>query len=169
MDCSPPTEQIFYILFSLLSQCVSQARFASHISNLALKTELLISCRLFLWGVLLQRLNTSQIQSGYFLATSVREEVIINPCLHTGKWGTIRLHLQLFSDFWIPSLGYLGSDISGWLAGYGTFLFKMQLPLTSAAAVNTQHICKPIVRVLLCLENEDCINHGHLQKVWEQS
>lgn len=58
--------------FFLVSQCVSQARFAPHISNLALKTELLISCRLFLWHVLLQCLNGSQIQPGYFLATSVR-------------------------------------------------------------------------------------------------
>lgn len=40
--------QICYILFSLVSQCASQARFAPRISKLALKTELLISCRLFL-------------------------------------------------------------------------------------------------------------------------
>lgn len=72
MDCSPPAEQIFCVLFSLVSQYVSQARFALHISNLALKTELLISCRLFLWCILLQRLSSSQILSGYFLATSVR-------------------------------------------------------------------------------------------------
>ena len=47
-DCSPQAEPLSRALFFLVSQCVSQARFAPHISKLSQRTELLISCRLSL-------------------------------------------------------------------------------------------------------------------------
>ena len=150
MGCSPQAEQIFRILVSFVSQCVSQARFAPHISNLALKAEVLISCSLFLWYVMLRWLNRSQIHSDYFLPPRWDKRQLLTLVFIQGSSRHKKITFTVFYWFWLPRLGHLGSDISGCLAGFSTFYSKgnaLRLSCTCGYSAYVQTSCQGLTLV----------------------
>lgn len=114
-----------------------------------------------------QYLNTKKIlQTSFFHMSQWEEEVLLPPVLQTGNLGTETLRSKASINF-APSQSYLGPDFLS-TKQYMVFnTFKVQLPITTAAAVSTQHMqIRPHGLKSGTETTKSTQISGHMRKVW---